>query len=157
KGFIMAAYSVLIVEDQKLLRNSLIRMVSNSGYAVYSAADGAEACGVLAVSAVDIVLSDLGMPRLDGFGLLRWLQEHGHSQPLIVISGHNAIESAIAALRLGAYDYITKPVTTDDVEAALRRAITKVAASRADAALRQRTSEIAALAAISMSAGNTLD
>src|SRR5215212_3968230 len=105
----MALYTVLIVEDEDPLRNNLARIVSGRGYQVATASNGVEACRILQEDAIDIVLSDLRMPHLDGFGLLKWMRSHTYLQPVIVISGNGMIESAIAALRLDAYDYLIKP------------------------------------------------
>ena len=153
----MPSFTVLIVEDEDPLRSSLARIVRASDYAIITAANGEEACAALATTEIDIVLSDASMPRMDGYELLRWMQAHGHAQPVVMISGYGHIDSAIAALRLGAYDYITKPFEIDDVVAALRRAEASVDARRTDAALRQRNRELAAVAAISSAVGSSLD
>ncbi|MBC8077334.1 MAG: response regulator [Chloroflexales bacterium] len=153
----MPSYTVLIVEDEGPLRSALAQIVRANNYAILTAANGEEACAALATTAIDIVLSDARMPRMDGYELLRWMQEHGHAQPVVMLSGHGHIDSAISALRLGAYDYITKPFEIDDVVAALHRAEANVEVRRTDATLRQRNRELAALAAISSAVGSSLD
>jgi PAS domain S-box-containing protein len=153
----MPAYTVLVVEDEDPMRSTLAHIIRAHDYAILTAANGEEACAALATTAIDIVLSDAHMPRMDGYELLRWMQEHGHVQPVVMLSGYDHIDSALSALRLGAYDYLTKPFKIDDVVAALRRAETSIEARRTDATLRQRNRELGALATISSAVGSSLD
>lgn len=153
----MSAYTVLVVEDEAPLRRNLARTVTACGYTTVVAENGSEACDMLQEGTIDIVLSDLYMPSLDGFGLLKWMRDNDYLQPVIVISGNGMVESAITALRLGAYDYLIKPFEKEDVAAALRRAESSVIARRANQALGQRNRELAALTAISAAGSSTLD
>lgn len=153
----MISYSVLIVEDEAPQRNNLARIVKGCGYQVITANDGIEACRIIQANMVDIVLSDLRMPLLDGFGLLKWMRSNQYAQPVIVTSGNGMIESAIAALRLGAYDYLIKPFKIEDIAAALRRAESSILAHRANLTLAQRNRELAALTTISAAGSSTLD
>jgi two-component system NtrC family sensor kinase len=153
----MPSYTVLIVEDEGPLRSTLAHIIRAHDYAILTAANGEEACAALATTAIDIVLSDARMPRMDGYELLRWMQAHGHAQPVVMISGQDQIDSVISALRLGAYDYLTKPFEIEDVVAVLRRAEASIEARRTDATLRQRNRELGALATISSAVGSSLD
>lgn len=153
----MARSTVLVVEDEELLRANLALIVRGCGFDVLTAADGEEATAALSTTSVDIVLTDIVMPRLDGYGLIRWMLAHDMAQPVVVLSGYNSLESAVEALRLGAYDYISKPFELADVEAALHRAEVNVANRRADAALRQRNRELAALNSISAAVSSSLE
>lgn len=154
---IMARGTVLVVDDEEHVLAPLARVIRDCGFDVLTAADGETATAALSTTSIDIVLTDLSMPRMDGYALIRWIHAHSLTQPVIVLSAHSSIENAVQALRLGAYDYITKPFSLEDVEAALCRAEASVERRRADAALRQRNRELAALNAISAAVSSSLE
>ncbi|MCU0490612.1 MAG: response regulator [Chloroflexaceae bacterium] len=153
----MAHHTVLIVEDDDSIRLSLMTLVRGCGFDVLTAANGEEAIVALTSARVDIVLTDLMMPRLDGYSLIRWMHANDRNQPVVVLSAQNTYENTIKALRLGAYDYIAKPFKLEDVEASLRRAEVVIARRQADTALHQRNRELAALNAISAAVNSSLE
>ncbi|TDU28603.1 two-component system response regulator AtoC [Panacagrimonas perspica] len=117
---------VLIVDDEPNMRRVLEIMLARRGYRTLAAADGLEAWERVQEGGIDLVVSDLRMPRLDGIELLRRLREAKLDVPLILMTAHGSLDSAVEALRLGACDYLLRPF---DVEA-LELAVNRVFASR---------------------------
>ena len=114
---------VLIVDDEDSQRAGLAAMVAGWGYEAETAADGQEALDKLATFAAHVIISDLNMPRLDGFGLLRRLGEQGNAPPTIVLTAFGTIENAVETVRhLGAFWFIEKPVQTHALRVLLARA-----------------------------------
>lgn len=115
--------SVLIAEDEKVLRESLAQLLTEEGYDVTMAADGQEAYDLAVNRSFDIVLTDIRMPRMDGAALLQHLQQLAPQTPVIIITAFGTVESAVSAMRSGAADYILKPVQFDDVLMRIKRAL----------------------------------
>src|SRR3954464_69031 len=115
--------TVLIVEDEKVLRESLAELLSEEGHDVLQAPDGKVAHDLILQRSVDLVLSDIRMPEMDGLTLLGHLQKIAPQTPVIMITAFGTVESAVAAMRAGAYDYLLKPVQFDDVLLKVQRAL----------------------------------
>jgi len=113
---------VLVVDDEENIRHMLQLILRRAGYEVESAVDGEAALDVLARSSFDVVLADLRMPRLDGLGLLAQMQERSLPATVIVMSAYGSNETAIEAMKRGAYDYLNKPFAADEVVLVLRKA-----------------------------------
>jgi two-component system, NtrC family, response regulator AtoC len=116
---------VLVVDDERNLREALIELVESEGLTATEAVDGEQAVELLRGGLIkpDVVFLDLRMPRLDGLGVLRVIQEEKlTSAPVIVVSAFGDSSKMIEAMRLGAYDYITKPLDIDEIVATLHRA-----------------------------------
>jgi DNA-binding NtrC family response regulator len=113
-------FRVLVVDDEATIRELVTGRLSRRGYACESAANGREALGKIAAFAPDVVVTDLRMPELDGFGLIRQLQV-----PSIIITGHGDKEAAIEAVAAGAFAFFEKPFDLDALELATRRAAEK--------------------------------
>src|SRR5208282_4060522 len=107
--------SVLIAEDETVLRESLAELLAGEGYEVLQAANGKEAHALVLQRPVDVVLTDMRMPEMDGMALLGHLQKIAPQTPVIVATAFGTIESAVAAMQAGAYDYLLKPVQFEDV------------------------------------------
>ncbi len=105
---------ILVVDDEASARSGLERLLVQEGFAVKSAPDGAAALRVAAEFAPDVVVTDLKMPTMDGLELLRRLREQDEALPVIVATAFGDVHSAVAAMRGGADDYLTKPI---DIEA----------------------------------------
>lgn len=112
---------VLVVDDEPNMRRVLEIMLARRGYRTLAAADGAEALKRLAQEPVDLVISDLRMPNLDGIGLLRSLREADNAVPVIMMTAHGSIESAVDAMRLGACDYLLRPFDVEALDLAIGR------------------------------------
>lgn len=113
--------SVLVVDDDDLARETLRFVLEDGGYLVHTAASGAEALRVLERERIDVVLSDIFMPGMNGFDLLQQMRERAPDVPVILITGYGNIEMAREALRRGASDFITKPYNAHEVPIVIER------------------------------------
>lgn len=115
--------SALIVEDEPWVSELLSTWLQSFGFATRRVSHGGEALDALAVSQVDLILTDIQMPVMDGFALLRSLALLPHRPPVIVITGAGDVASAVRAMKLGALDYLSKPVRADQLKAAVESAL----------------------------------
>src|SRR5208337_2267381 len=118
----MSHEKVLIVEDEENERTGLAELVSSWGYRTETARDGVEGLEKAAQSPPSIVITDLKMPRMGGIELLERLAEQTQAMAVILVTAQGTIDSAVQAMRLGAYDYITKPIDTNRLRTMLQNA-----------------------------------
>ena len=118
----MSTRRVLVVDDEENIRHVLQLLLRRAGYEVDTASDGVEALQALRDSPYDVVLLDLRMPRLDGLSFLDEVQQTQHGATIIVMSAYGSPETAIQAMKKGAYDYLNKPFESDEVLLTLRKA-----------------------------------
>jgi DNA-binding NtrC family response regulator len=116
------AIRLLVVEDEPDLRDLLLTGLGRSGFAVAAVGDGEEALGILAQQEFDLVVLDLRMPKRSGIDVLKQMRSDGHDAEVIVITGHAEMETAIEALKLKAFDYITKPFRLAELAEVVDRA-----------------------------------
>lgn len=121
KTSIMA--KVLIIDDERSIRSTLKEILEFEKYKIDDAEDGLAGMEMLNKNTYDAVLCDIKMPKMDGIELLAKAQEKGLDTPIIMISGHGTIETAVDALKKGAYDYISKPLDLNRVLVTLRNAL----------------------------------
>lgn len=114
---------ILIIDDEKSIRNTLKEILSYEGYDVSEAQDGAEGIKLAEKDKFDIILSDIKMPKMDGIEVLEKLQELTPETPVVMISGHGNIETAVEAIRKGAFDYISKPLDLNRMLVTIRNAM----------------------------------
>lgn len=114
---------ILIVDDDSPHRSMLRTVLRGWGYAVEEAEDGAAAVEQVKARAFDAVLTDVRMARLDGIAALREIREWNPSIPVLIMTAWSSVQNAVDALRLGAYDYLTKPLELDELKLALKRAL----------------------------------
>jgi len=114
---------VLVVDDEQSMRNVLAIALQQEGYEVVTAEDGAAARRELEARSVDLVVSDIRMPGLDGIEVLRFAREHAPGTEVILVTAHASTDSAVEALRLGAYDYVVKPFDIDELKVTVQRAL----------------------------------
>jgi DNA-binding NtrC family response regulator len=132
-----AAGTILVVDDEAEIRTVLEDTLAEEGYAVRLAADAEEADGLVQGEAPDLVLLDIWMPGADGMDLLRrWVDGGPPPFPVVMMSGHSTIESAVEATRLGAYDYLEKPLSLDKLLLTAEHAMETVRLRRENEALR---------------------
>jgi two-component system response regulator AtoC len=111
----MPDLTILVVDDEPAIRQVLTSAIGKAGYAVESAASAAEALAKLDKTPFDVVLSDVFMPITDGIELLKLARTRGHQAVFIMVTAFASVDSAIDAIRAGAYDYITKPVRNEEI------------------------------------------
>jgi two-component system OmpR family response regulator len=114
---------VLIVEDDPLLADGLTRSLRQSDFAVDCVSDGEKADHVLAAQHYDLVILDLGLPKIDGFEVLKRLRRRGSTVPVLVLTARDALAARVKGLDLGADDYLTKPFDLPELEARARALI----------------------------------
>src|SRR6516165_9096615 len=105
--------SVLIVDDESAIRQSLRDVLEDEGYQVSASESGEAALELLRKNAVDIVLLDIWLPAMDGLQTLGKIRELEDAPEVIIISGHGTIETAVRATKLGAFDFLEKPLSVD--------------------------------------------
>jgi DNA-binding NtrC family response regulator len=133
-----ALAQVLIVDDEKIIIDPLSEFLRGEGYAVHAAHSFSEAMAQLERRAVDVVLSDINMPGGNGFELLHTIRKRWPETVAIMMTGFGTIESAVEAIRMGAYDYLTKPVIDDELALCVERALAQRTLLRENQAMRRR-------------------
>lgn len=114
--------TVLVVDDEDVIRETVREILADEGYRVVAAPDATAVLDLAAREAPDVVLLDVWMPEMDGITLLRSIRRERPDARVIMISGHGSIHTAVAATRLGAFDFIEKPLSLDGLLAAVERA-----------------------------------
>ena len=117
--------NILIIDDEKAIRKTLSEILSYEGYKIEEAGDGEEGLKRFQEKAYDVVLCDIKMPKLDGIEFLDKAREANPDVPVIMISGHGTIETAVEAVKKGAYDYISKPPDLNRLLITIRNAMDK--------------------------------
>ncbi|MCS3797475.1 sigma-54-dependent transcriptional regulator [Niastella sp. OAS944] len=117
--------NILIIDDEKAIRKTLSEILSYEGYKIEEAGDGEEGLKKFKEKAYDVVLCDIKMPKLDGIEFLDKAREANPDVPVIMISGHGTIETAVEAVKKGAYDYISKPPDLNRLLITIRNAMDK--------------------------------
>ncbi len=116
---------ILIAEDEANLRLVLQKELERLGYRVQAAPDGEAALRKLEETNVDVLLCDINMPRVDGMEVLRRVHERPNPPEVIMLTGQATVETAVEAMKLGAYDYLTKPYTIDELDVRVKQAAEK--------------------------------
>ena len=106
---------VLVVDDEEVVRLGYRRVLSADGFRVMSAGDGREALDLMGGDRFDVVLMDMRMPGMDGIELLRAIKDQWPESEVVVVTGYPSIETAKEAVKLGAYDYLAKPLVPEAV------------------------------------------
>ncbi len=130
---------VLIVDDEAAIRQSLQGILSDEGYQVSTAADGGEALKLVAEEGPELVLLDIWMPGPDGLEVLESLKRNHPHLPVIMISGHGNVETAVKATKLGAFDFVEKPLDMDKILLTVRNALQMRRLSSENLLLRERS------------------
>jgi two-component system NtrC family response regulator len=131
------AKTVLLIDDDESLRRVLEYNLREDGYQVVTAADGRSGLQRFQEAAVDLVVTDVRMPEMDGVALLTHLKAMQPDLPVIVLTAHGTIDSAVEAMKVGAFDYLTKPFSRDQLKASVRKALELGALASENRQLRQ--------------------
>ncbi|HEV8551570.1 MAG TPA: sigma-54 dependent transcriptional regulator [Polyangiaceae bacterium] len=114
---------ILVVDDEPNLRRVLSAQLERDGYDVHTSEDGEQALALLTEHHIDLVITDLRMPKLDGMELLRRISALEDPMPVVMITAHGTVDTAVEALKMGAFDYLTKPFDQEDVRTIVRKAV----------------------------------
>ena len=134
--------SILIIDDEKSIRKTLTEILSFEGYKIDEAADGEEGLKKFREKNFDIVLCDIKMPKLDGIEFLERARQINNEVPVIIISGHGNIETAVEAVKKGAYDYVSKPPDLNRLLITIRNAMDKTNLVTETRVLRRKVSRV---------------
>jgi DNA-binding NtrC family response regulator len=129
---------VLIVDDEASIRSSLEKLLSYEKYRTFTAADGPSALETVAGERIDLVLLDIKMPQMDGLEVLQRIKEAREDLPVVIISGHGTISTAVEATKLGAFDFIEKPIDLDRLLLTVRNGLRQGELARQNVRLRER-------------------
>jgi two-component system response regulator (stage 0 sporulation protein F) len=124
--YVLETASILVVDDEENAREGLSKILSKEGYRVETAANGKEAIDSLKSQRYDLVITDMRMPLMDGFEVLREIKKMDENIGVIMITAYGEVESYLEAMNMGAFEYINKPVRVNE----LKRVITKVLEAR---------------------------
>lgn len=128
--------TVLVVDDKEMLRDSVGATLQRSGFVVTSASDGESAIAQIARRRPDAIVTDLKMPGMDGLELLEKIRGFDDGLPVVLMTAYGTVETAVQAMKLGAFDYVTKPFEGDELIVAVKRAIRHAELVRENAVLR---------------------
>lgn len=131
---------ILIVDDEVNIRTALAKILEKIGYSVRAAESGAEALELLKRCGCDLAIVDLRMARMDGLSLLKAIKEASPDTEVIIMTAYGSIETAVEAMKLGAYDYITKPIDQDRLPILVAKALEKQRLALENKRLRSRLS-----------------
>lgn len=143
----MKNVSLLIVDDEEKTRR-ILQINLQKSYILHLAGNGREALKILLSNTIDIVLTDLKMPDIDGTEVLKEVQKNVHPIPVIIMTAYGTIENAVAMMKHGAFDYIVKPVNLDQLDVALNRAVQHVKLIQENTQLRTQLRAIEAMSNI---------
>ncbi|TWF38913.1 DNA-binding NtrC family response regulator [Chitinophaga polysaccharea] len=134
--------NILIIDDEKSIRKTLTEILSYEGYKVDEAADGMEGFKMFQAKSYDAVLCDIKMPKMDGLEFLEKAREVNADIPIIMVSGHGNIDTAVDAVKKGAYDYISKPPDLNRLLITLRNAMDKTTLVTETKTLRRKVNKV---------------
>ena len=134
--------NILIIDDEKAIRKTLSEILSYEGYKMDEAGDGEEGLKKFKDKDYDVILCDIKMPKMDGIEFLEKAKEANPDTPIIMISGHGTIETAVEAVKKGAYDYISKPPDLNRLLITIRNAMDKTSLVAETKVLKRRVSKV---------------
>jgi len=129
---------VLVVDDDRIILESLSEFLRLEGYDVDGAENFRQAVGALGQKSYQVVITDVNMPESNGFDLLRLIKDRYPEIVVVMITGYGTIDSAVEAIKMGAYDYLTKPIIDDEIRLVVERAVKQQALVRENQALRRQ-------------------
>jgi two-component system, NtrC family, nitrogen regulation response regulator NtrX len=134
--------NILIIDDEKAIRKTLSEILSYEGYKIDEAGDGEEGFRKFREKEYDVILCDIKMPKMDGIEFLEKAKEANPDLPIIMISGHGTIETAVEAVKKGAYDYISKPPDLNRLLITIRNAMDKTSLVAETKVLKRKVSKV---------------
>jgi len=119
----MSGAKILLVDDEEVFARNMARLLSNRGYQVEAVNSGDEAVRALEGGVFDVLVLDLKMPGMDGLTTLQEIKKLGLFIETLILTGHGSIDSALEAMKLGAYDYLTKPCEIGELVKKIKKAL----------------------------------
>jgi DNA-binding NtrC family response regulator len=119
----MSKGKILVIDDESIVRTSCSRTLTPEGYEVKLSQNGADAMKMLEGESFELVLTDLKMPDIDGIEVLKMIKQRWPETEVIVVTGYQTVDTAVKAIKLGAFDYLEKPFTPDSLIAAVNNAM----------------------------------
>lgn len=113
---------ILIVDDEESIQNSLSNILTDEGYSVKCCSDAETALKIFDKEEYDVALLDIWLPKMDGLKLFEWMKGQKRQEEVILISGHGTIEQAVKATKIGAFDFLEKPLSLERVVVAVQNA-----------------------------------
>ncbi|UCF40357.1 MAG: sigma-54-dependent Fis family transcriptional regulator [Gemmatimonadota bacterium] len=144
----MKQRKILIVDDELSVRQSLEEWFVEDGFQVWTAGDGEKALHKMDAGPFDIVIIDLKMPGMDGISLQKRVREIDRQAAIVILTAYASVETAVEALKLGAYDYVTKPVDPDDLSNLVRNILRQKELAEENVQLKEQVSELVGTAEI---------
>jgi len=132
------SHTILVVDDDPIILDSLAALLTLEGYDVVGVGRVADALDALGRQTFDLIISDVNMPDSDGFELLQIVRRRFPSTGVVMVTGYGTIDSAVEAIKLGAYDYLTKPIRDEELTLVVERALRQQALVRENEALRRQ-------------------
>lgn len=133
---------ILIIDDETAIRKALKEILEYESFEVTEAEDGPTGLKLAEKDAFDLIFCDIKMPRMDGMEVLEKLKEKGIEAPVVIITGHGTIETAVEALKKGAYDFIQKPLDLNRILVTIRNASNQSALEKETKTLRKKVSKV---------------
>ncbi len=133
---------ICVIDDQAMMRDSLTAALTAQDHKVYAFESASEALTMIKQQPFDVVLTDLRMPGLDGVALLRELRRLGLDVPVILMTAHASVETAVEAMKLGAFDYVQKPFNAQEIEILIERALRERTLLRDNEILRRTVEDL---------------
>jgi DNA-binding NtrC family response regulator len=134
--------TLLIIDDERAIRKTLTEILTFEGYKIEEASDGEEGLKKFSEKTYDVVLCDIKMPKIDGLEFLQKAVEKNPDVPIIMISGHGTIETAVEAVKKGAYDFIQKPPDLNRLLITIRNAMERTTLVSETKSLRRRATKV---------------
>ena len=134
----MGNQSILIVDDEIQNREYLSEILSDEGYAITTAVNGNDAINKLTQDSFQVVLTDLQMPDIDGLGVIKYLIDNSLNTIGILYTGYGSVKTAVDAMKLGAFDYITKPFKAEEIKVVVKKALDHLALQEENTYLKQQ-------------------
>ncbi len=135
----MSQDKILIIDDEGSIRSSLQGILEDEGYAVRTAASGEEGLAVLQKQSFGLILLDIWLPEMNGLDVLRRVRTMDAPPQVVVISGHGTVETAVKATKLGAFDFLEKPLTLEKVVLTVKNALRQQRLEEENLQLREKT------------------
>ena len=129
---------VLIIDDERAIRNSLGEILTDEGYEVDTAEDGASGLQQVEKEKYDVIFCDIKMPGMDGVEVLGKLTEMGLDSAVVMISGHADIETAVECIKMGAFDFVQKPLDLNRILITIKNASERVSLTSQNKALKKK-------------------